>query len=251
MRWWNGLFLIVAAIQFAVPISMIARREQTLAHGRAYRVRLSTTWPLDVFRGSSLDLHYDIETVDLTGSTETYERGETIFLALEEDPEGFAVVGTLRRSPPATGDYLEATVLFTPTERLRRPPASRDEVAPEESVPTKPAAPESPPAVSGPGEPAAAEPTPVEVLEESVEGSSRVDPPLPPPTLQLRLPFDRFYLDESWAGGAREALRSARRHGLPIWALVRVGDGRGVLEDLYVDGIALSDLATEKTSGSP
>jgi uncharacterized membrane-anchored protein len=56
---------------------------------------------------------------------------------------------------------------------------------------------------------------------------------------QFRLPFDRFYMEE---GKAPKAEQAYRQFGNPrnqaqaqAYALVRVKDGRGVIEDLYVN----------------
>jgi len=56
----------------------------------------------------------------------------------------------------------------------------------------------------------------------------------------LELPFDRFYLDEELApqADAKFAALAPRRDPvqLPAWALVRVRDGKAVLEDVLIEG---------------
>lgn len=61
------------------------------------------------------------------------------------------------------------------------------------------------------------------------------------PETRVDLPFDRFYLPEGLALAAEERLReSVTSPGAPAraWAVVRVRDGRGVLEDLVIDGVS-------------
>ncbi len=59
--------------------------------------------------------------------------------------------------------------------------------------------------------------------------------------LSLALPFQRYYMTEELA---KEVDRSLWRRG-PAWVTVRVKDGTGVIEDLYVDGLPVREwLAT-------
>jgi uncharacterized membrane-anchored protein len=54
------------------------------------------------------------------------------------------------------------------------------------------------------------------------------------PVLSLALPFQRYYMTEALA---KEVDRSLWRRGQrPAWVTVRVRNGTGVIEDLYVDG---------------
>lgn len=57
--------------------------------------------------------------------------------------------------------------------------------------------------------------------------------------LSLALPFRRYYMTERLA---KEVDRSLWRRGLrPAWVAVRVRDGIGVIEDLYVDGLPVRE----------
>lgn len=59
-------------------------------------------------------------------------------------------------------------------------------------------------------------------------------------TVQLDLPFDRWYLDEETAPRVDAAWSTARRERA-AWALVRVHDGNAVLADLVIEGRSLRD----------
>ncbi len=55
--------------------------------------------------------------------------------------------------------------------------------------------------------------------------------------IHLELPFDRYYMEESLAPEAERAYRQhSRRSAADAFIAVRVLDGRGVLEELYIGG---------------
>ncbi|MCR9090194.1 GDYXXLXY domain-containing protein [Algiphilus sp.] len=68
--------------------------------------------------------------------------------------------------------------------------------------------------------------------------------------LRVRLPFDRYYLNERLAPEAerlaREAMRADRATSLaPSWAVVRVRNGEAVLTDLFIDGVPVRQRIAE------
>lgn len=72
--------------------------------------------------------------------------------------------------------------------------------------------------------------------------------------LGLRLPFDRYYLDERLAPQAERAYAQANRArpgadaptaGVPTYALVRVRQGYALIEELYLEGRPLRALLHE------
>lgn len=75
-------------------------------------------------------------------------------------------------------------------------------------------------------------------------------------TVHLTLPFDRFYMNERLAPEAEAAMRN-RAWGDPAgggpveaWALVRVRNGRGVIEDLFIGGKPVYEyLLSEESEG--
>ncbi|MFT4045269.1 MAG: GDYXXLXY domain-containing protein [Solimonas sp.] len=58
-------------------------------------------------------------------------------------------------------------------------------------------------------------------------------------TIELRLPFDRYYLDERAAPAAERAYRDANRRDAAheAYVTVRVRDGDAVLEELFIDNV--------------
>ncbi|WP_370309609.1 GDYXXLXY domain-containing protein [Sinimarinibacterium flocculans] len=70
--------------------------------------------------------------------------------------------------------------------------------------------------------------------------------------LRLRLPFDRYYLDEHHAPEVERRYRDTNRMPAdgedprrPAWAQVRVRNGYALIEMLYVDGRPVSELMRE------
>ena len=61
----------------------------------------------------------------------------------------------------------------------------------------------------------------------------------------IKLPFDRFYMDETKAPRAENMVRDATRT-TNCWAEVRILEGKAVLKDVMVGGQAISELAAEK-----
>ena len=61
----------------------------------------------------------------------------------------------------------------------------------------------------------------------------------------IKLPFDRFYMDEAKAPRAEILAREATR-ATNCWAEVSILDGKAVLEDVMAGGQSLRELAAEK-----
>ena len=68
-----------------------------------------------------------------------------------------------------------------------------------------------------------------------------------PNIVALRLPFDRFYMPEELAPKAETAYREHSRRGQQdAYAVVRVRDGVGVIENVYVAGQPISEFVRGK-----
>ena len=61
----------------------------------------------------------------------------------------------------------------------------------------------------------------------------------------VQLPFDRFYMEEKAAPAAERAYREHSRQGgaRDAYVIVRVRDGMGVIENLYVAGQPIAEFA--------
>ena len=70
--------------------------------------------------------------------------------------------------------------------------------------------------------------------------------------IQLRLPFDRFYMDEYAAPAAERVYREqSSRSNRNAYIQVRIDEGFGVIEDLYVDGTPIRDYLDRKPAAPP
>lgn len=170
------IFAAVAVLQLAVPASMILKREQTLAHGRAFKFRTAPVDPYDAFRGRFVALRFDQQTVGLPPDHD-FRRNEKIFAQIAEDAEGFAFFSDLRRDCPEAAPYLRTTI-------------------------------------------------------RHVSGTNA----------HLRLPFDRFYMEESEAPEAERLYQqNSVRSNRNAFVQIRVAQGFGVIEDLYVDNVPIRE----------
>ena len=71
-------------------------------------------------------------------------------------------------------------------------------------------------------------------------------------TVHLRLPFDRFYMDENEAPEAERVYRqNSVRSNRNAYVQVRIEKGFGVIEDLYVDGTPIRDYLESHPSERP
>ncbi|MFT4901857.1 MAG: putative membrane-anchored protein [Lentimonas sp.] len=62
--------------------------------------------------------------------------------------------------------------------------------------------------------------------------------------LQIEIPFTRFYMDEAKAPRAERLAGEANRAGeSDCWVAVRVLDGQAIIEDVFIAGESLRDLA--------
>ena len=61
------------------------------------------------------------------------------------------------------------------------------------------------------------------------------------------LPFDRYYMNETAAPAAEQQYREASRRNdeTRAWITVRVRNGRGVVEGLYIDGVPIEVAARQ------
>jgi uncharacterized membrane-anchored protein len=120
------VFVCAAAVQLAVPLAMIARREQTLRHGRQYRFKTAPVDPYDAFRGRYVAINVDLSagtatnnwgwqnSVIVTNAAEI-ERGDRVFALIAETTDGFARVARLTRQRPEGDGYLRARVRWINT----------------------------------------------------------------------------------------------------------------------------------------
>ncbi|MDA0577380.1 MAG: GDYXXLXY domain-containing protein [Verrucomicrobia bacterium] len=106
------LFILLAAVQIGVPLSMIMQREHTLRDGTLYKFRTAPVDPYDAFRGRYVALRLDASSVPSSAVAGTYARQQPAYAGLGTDSNGFAEVTALCAERPETGDYLRVRVNY-------------------------------------------------------------------------------------------------------------------------------------------
>ena len=108
MKSWRLIvFALVVFAQLAVPASMIWKRERTFREGRVWKFRTAPVDPVDAFRGRYIALEFEAEAQEITPPPNA-RSGQTVFLTLRPDAEGFAVIDQVLASRPDGDDFIEA-----------------------------------------------------------------------------------------------------------------------------------------------
>lgn len=100
-----GLFVTLAAMQLAVPVSQIWRHENVLATGRAYKFRTAPVDPYDAFRGRYVALGFAGTVASIRAGDQLGYR-QHAYAGIEEGEDGFVRFKELSSTPPQSGDYL-------------------------------------------------------------------------------------------------------------------------------------------------
>ncbi len=100
-----ALFIVVALLQLAVPVSQLWRYEQTLRTGKPYKFRTRPVDPYDAFRGRFVALAFEEHEAPWEGKT-TPVHDTTGYAVLGKDANGFAQVLRVTPVAPEGGDYL-------------------------------------------------------------------------------------------------------------------------------------------------
>jgi uncharacterized membrane-anchored protein len=105
--WRLIMFMLVACAQIAVPASMIWKREQTLRQGQVWKFRTAPVDPVDAFRGRYIALQFEAEAQQISPPPNV-RYGETVFVTLRADAEGFAVIDQVLAATPEGDAFIEA-----------------------------------------------------------------------------------------------------------------------------------------------
>jgi uncharacterized membrane-anchored protein len=113
------LFILMVILQLFVPLKMILDREAIIRHGTEFKFKTAPIDPHDPFRGKFISLQFDESLVDLPSDKE-WQAGQTIYLTLITDTDGFAVVDSIAgQKPSGSQHYLKAKVSYYYTGRVR------------------------------------------------------------------------------------------------------------------------------------
>lgn len=103
-------FILVAIIQLAVPAKMIWDKENVLKSGKEFKFETAPVDPTDPFRGKYIALNYKENTYSSDDSS-TWKEGEEIYVILQTNTEGFAVIDHVSKDKPAgDSDFVKAKI---------------------------------------------------------------------------------------------------------------------------------------------
>lgn len=108
MKHWRLIvFVLITFTQLAVPASLIWKRERTLAQGSVWKFRTAPVDPVDAFRGRYVSLEFEVEAQQISPPANA-RYGQTVFVTLRPDAEGFAIIDQVLPSRPEGDDFIEA-----------------------------------------------------------------------------------------------------------------------------------------------
>ena len=105
-------FILVALVQLYVPAKMILDKEGVLDTGTEYKFKTAPIDPSDPFRGKYITLSYDENTFEIPNEQD-WMRGETIYVSVTTDNNGFAKIKSISKEMPIDNQaFFKAKVSF-------------------------------------------------------------------------------------------------------------------------------------------
>ena len=102
-------FILMALAQWAVPGKMIWEKERVLELGKEFKFMTAPIDPSDPFRGKYIVLQYEENSIEV--ETDTWTEGESIYVILKTDVNGFAGIDSVsKEKPEALTDFVLAKV---------------------------------------------------------------------------------------------------------------------------------------------
>ena len=99
------LFVVVGLVQLAVAGGAIVKSELALRTGEAFRFRIQPVDPVDAFRGRYVAIRFAVDRAPAPDDLDV-KSGKRVFIPLEMDGEGYAVLGQASAEKPMNGPYL-------------------------------------------------------------------------------------------------------------------------------------------------
>ena len=92
-------FILVALVQIYVPAKIILDRAIVLNSGKEFKFKTAPIDPSDPFRGKYINLNFNDNTIEIQNK-ENWARGETVFVLLTTDNNGFAKIKSVSKAKP-------------------------------------------------------------------------------------------------------------------------------------------------------
>lgn len=109
------IFTLIA--QLTVPCLMIASAKNTLETGAVYKFKTAPIDPYDVMRGRFVYLSTDQNSAPRDQSVKL-TRKQRIYLILDLDKDGFAVVTKVQAQKPDHSEYIKTKVQYVESEKI-------------------------------------------------------------------------------------------------------------------------------------
>lgn len=102
------IFIGYAVLVLLIPIYMVGSSANILSNGKLYKFRMEGYDPFDFFRGNYLRVR--IDTRGIPTDKDDWVPGETVYLSIDVDQDGYAFFDEALEEPPSSGDYMVSKV---------------------------------------------------------------------------------------------------------------------------------------------
>lgn len=223
------VFAVIVLAQLYIPASMISSQQAVLTNGVAHKLLTAPLDPYDPFRGRYVSLSFAIEETKLFADQfESFSLPDEIgayqdfvvYVLLAKGEDGFSFVKdvSFEKPPQEKSNTIDASWLKAKADfHWGNSTVLKTVEAAEQSV--------------------------QEVATKKKEQQKRK-------ILRITFPFDEFYLNEKLAKKAEELYQKASltnmldslQAGQKTYAVVKVYQQKGVLEDLFINGVEVNEL---------
>jgi len=116
-NWLSILFAVMVLAQLAVPFKMIFDREKVLSEGKTFKFKTAPIDPSDPFRGKYVTLNFAENNFEVSDGTK-WHNGQSVYVLLATDADGFAKIIDVVRELPAEGeDCVKAKLNYVATKK--------------------------------------------------------------------------------------------------------------------------------------
>ncbi len=102
------IFIGYAVLVLLIPGYIIGSSENILNNGKLYKFRMEGYDPFDLFRGNFLRVR--INTDNIPTDKDDWVPGETVYLSIDVDQDGYAFFDEAMDEPPSSGDYMVSRI---------------------------------------------------------------------------------------------------------------------------------------------
>ncbi len=105
-------FVVLVAVQWLVPASMIMINDYILKSGIELRLKIRPIDPHDPFRGKYISLYFEEDKYEIK-DLEDWEEGQNIYVVFQEDSLGFGQIAYVEKSKPLeTNFFVKAKISY-------------------------------------------------------------------------------------------------------------------------------------------